>query len=157
MAYTIFNTTVSISGGGINKIELASLTLTVFDFPDWLLNSWNSLNTPLNGAVGLIGGIIGIFGTLIARRFTNKKKSGKDESYSLTKIIELKKQGKLSDDDVLKAKNAILNNIGDAKSALSISIVDKFTKLAKLLDEGAISSEDFLKAKENLLNKIKDL
>ncbi|MDQ6863169.1 MAG: SHOCT domain-containing protein [Thermoproteota archaeon] len=66
-------------------------------------------------------------------------------------------RGKLSDDDVLKAKNAIPNNIGDAKSALSISIVDKLTKLAKLLDEGAISSEDFLKAKENLLNKIKDL
>jgi hypothetical protein len=61
--FRAFNATVTIPGNPIpinNPSSSSTITLTVFNLQDYLLNTWNLLYTPLNGLVGLISGIIGL-------------------------------------------------------------------------------------------------
>jgi hypothetical protein len=80
--YVSFNTNVSISRpAAVSKIETSSLTITVFNWPDYIMNSLTSLSTPVSVFVtlaGLFGGIIAWF----LKRETDKRSKIKKNSNS---------------------------------------------------------------------------
>jgi hypothetical protein len=162
-----YNSTVPItSESGLNTTQTSSIALTVFNLLDYLINSWNALNTPINGAIAFVSGFIGILGGLFIKRSPNKKdttNTSTNDKYAtsiadeLTKITQLKQQGKISDDELSKAKENLLKKISQGKNILSLSIADELTKITQLKQQGKISDDELSKAKENLLKKIKKL